>query len=86
MWQTHDVDTLIDQRDQLRTERDELQQLWQAETRKADEMRRQRDEVAKELSRMLHVFDRGLQSDTVGRKVCDDARRILAQYDKDGDA
>jgi hypothetical protein len=51
----------------------------------SSELRRQRDEVAKELSNMLHVFDRGLQSDTVGRKVCDDARRILAQYEE-GDA
>ena len=49
MWQTHDVDTLIDQRDQLLTERDELQQLWQAETRKADELRRQRDKALQAL-------------------------------------
>jgi hypothetical protein len=52
--------------------------------READELRRQRDEALRELRSMLHVLDGRLQIDTVER--IQRARRILAQYDKDGDA
>lgn len=46
----------------------------------APELRRQRDEALQALRSMLHMFDRGLPEDSIGRKKCDDARRVLAQY------
>ena len=51
----------------------------------ADELRRQRDEALQALRSMLHMFDRGLPEGSISRKKCDAARRILAQYEKDGE-
>jgi len=71
--------------DALREERNELSRDYRKLSSEADELRRQRDEALPALRSMLHMFDRGLPKASIGRKKCDAARRILAQYEKDGE-
>jgi len=71
--------------DALREERNELSRDYRKLASEADELRRQRDEALQALQLFVDAHQHNVYSNLTYAPYVE-ARRILAQYDKDGNA